>query len=88
MKVKVTDQSAENQEFLTRVADPVREAFNLGHLSAGGANLRIEALRAAAQITAAGLSGQIQLDGRDIDAEAFAISLADQFVRWLETGER
>lgn len=56
--------------------------------------LRIEALRAAAQVTAGALASGKPLLGGDPavlaerPASEATIKLADQFVRWLETGER
>ena len=55
-------------------------------------NNRIEALRAASRIVAGMYAGQTwpqdEETGKEVPAHKSALSLAKQFARWLETGER
>jgi hypothetical protein len=50
--------------------------------------LRIEALRAASRIVAGGMSVGTEPKEGDATVNEFTISLAEQFAKWLETGER
>ena len=51
---------------------------------------RIEALRAASRIVAGVAAGgqSPMLHGEAADTKEFSLSLAEQFAKWLETGER
>lgn len=49
----------------------------------GELQVRIEALRAAAQILASG-----QVNGRGNEIDVATLALAERFAQWLETGER
>lgn len=52
--------------------------------------LRIEALRAAAQLVSGSLAGGVKIGERrlSLDDDDAVLDIADKFVRWLETGER